>query len=58
MRIVLLAVLMSLTACGFHLREQAVLPTVLQELRIEVADPFSPIGQELGRRITSGGPWA
>ncbi len=55
MRIVLLAVLMSLTACGFHLREQAVLPAALQELRIEVADPFSPIGQELGRALQRAG---
>ncbi|MBL0029363.1 MAG: hypothetical protein IPO95_09945 [Rhodanobacteraceae bacterium] len=55
MRIVLLAVLMSLTACGFHLREQAVLPAALQELRIEVVAPFSPIGQELGRALMRAG---
>jgi LPS-assembly lipoprotein len=55
MRIILLACILALTACGFHLREQAVLPVALQELRIEVADPFSPIGQELGRALQRAG---
>lgn len=55
MRTLLLALTLSLSACGFHLREQAVLPAVLQDLRIEVADPFSPIGQELGRALQRSG---
>ena len=55
MRAVLLALILSLAACGFHLREQAQLPATLQHLRIEVADPFSPIGPELGRALQRAG---
>ena len=55
MRIVVLGLILSLSACGFRLREQAALPAALQELRIEVADPFSPIGQELGRALQRAG---
>lgn len=55
MRIVLLVLILSLAACGFHLREQAALPDALREVRIEVTDPFSPIGQELGRALQRAG---
>lgn len=55
MRIVLLALILSLAACGFHLREQAALPDALRDVRIEVGDPFSPIGQELGRALQRAG---
>lgn len=51
MRAILMLVLLSLGACGFHLREAIALPDAMQELRIEVADPFSPMGQELGRAL-------
>lgn len=55
MRAVLLAAVLALAGCGFHLREQTRLPAALQELRIEVVAPFSPIGQELGRALMRAG---
>lgn len=55
MRAALFVVILVLAGCGFHLREQTQLPAALQELRIEVADPFSPIGRELGRSLMRAG---
>ncbi len=55
MRAFLLLTITLLAGCGFHLREAAQLPAALQDLRIEVADPFSPIGQELGRSLLRAG---
>jgi LPS-assembly lipoprotein len=55
MRAVLTILVLLLAGCGFHLREQAELPAALRELRIEVADPFSPIGAELGRALKRAG---
>jgi len=55
MRAFLLLTITLLAGCGFHLREAAQLPAALQDLRIEVADPFSPIGQELGRPLLRAG---
>lgn len=55
MRAFLFFAITLLAGCGFHLREQAALPATLQELRIEVADRFSPIGQELGRALLRAG---
>ena len=55
MRAFLLLTITLLAGCGFHPREAAQLPAALQELRIEVADPFSPIGQELGRSLLRAG---
>ena len=46
---------LGLGGCGFHLRELAGLPAALHDLRIEVADRFSPIGLELGRALTRAG---
>ncbi|HWT16007.1 MAG TPA: LPS assembly lipoprotein LptE [Patescibacteria group bacterium] len=55
MRAVLLAAVLAFAGCGFHLREQTVLPVALQELRIEVSDRFSPIGPELARALKRAG---
>lgn len=55
MRAFLLLTITLLAGCGFHLREAAQLPAALRDLRIEVADPFSPIGQELGRPLLRAG---
>ena len=56
MRVLVLAVLLILLAgCGFRLREQAELPAALRELRIEVADRFSPVGIELARALQRAG---
>lgn len=55
MRALPLVLMLCLSACGFQLREQAALPDALREVRVEVADPFSPIGQELGRALQRAG---
>ncbi|MBK6728154.1 MAG: hypothetical protein IPG63_12985 [Xanthomonadales bacterium] len=55
MRSLVLIAIVLLSGCGFHLREQAALPAALSELRIEIADPFSPIGPELGRALRRAG---
>ncbi len=44
-----------LAACGFHLRESAQLPAVIQTLRIESVDSLSPLPQELGRALLRQG---
>lgn len=46
---------LTLSACGFHLRESAQLPAVLQTLRIESVDTLSPLPQELGRALLRRG---
>jgi len=55
MRALALLFALIVTGCGFHLRQQAQLPDALKDLRIEVADRFSPIGIELGRALKRAG---
>jgi len=55
MRALLLFAITLLAGCGFHLRESAALPAAMTDLRIEVADPFSPIGLEIGRALRRAG---
>ena len=55
-RAVLLVVLASLlTACGFHLREEARLPAGMQRVLIEGAEPVSPLGRDLRRALVRSG---
>lgn len=44
-----------LGACGFHLREEAVLPASMQRVAIEGADPLSPLGRDLRKALTRAG---
>lgn len=50
-RLILLFLLSTLTACGFHLRDSVALSPALQTLRIESVDSLSPLPQELGRSL-------
>jgi len=44
-----------LSACGFQLREEAVLPGGMQRLAIEGADALSPLGRDLRKALTRAG---
>jgi outer membrane lipopolysaccharide assembly protein LptE/RlpB len=54
-RAILLLLLISLTACGFQLRRELALPPGMTTLRIEVADPFSPLGRGLEPALRRSG---
>jgi LPS-assembly lipoprotein len=49
----LLALLLS--ACGFHPRAQLALPESLGPIRVQTADPYSPLGLELAAELERAG---
>ena len=49
------ALVLGLSACGFHLREALVLPPDLGEVRVTASDPYSPLRQSLERAIADAG---
>src|SRR5262245_6742504 len=55
MRLVLLLSVLLLSACGFHPRAQLDLPDSLGPLRVETADPYSPLGLELAAALERAG---
>jgi outer membrane lipopolysaccharide assembly protein LptE/RlpB len=54
-RLILLCLLLVLTACGFQLRRDVVLPPQLSTLRIELADPYAPLGRGLEQALRRAG---
>lgn len=54
-RTLALAILLALSACGFHLRESKALSDKLALVRIESADPFSMLPQALARALADRG---
>ena len=44
-----------LSACGFHLREQIVLPAPLQRVSLEFADPLTPLRRDLAAALKRAG---
>jgi len=44
-----------LSACGFHLREEARLPVGMQQVAIEGADASSPLGRDLRKALARSG---
>src|SRR4051812_45533200 len=44
-----------LTACGFHMRGEVVLPSGLQRVHVQIADPFSPLKRDLEAALKRGG---
>jgi LPS-assembly lipoprotein len=44
-----------LTACGFHLREEAVLPPGMERVYVDSADPFSPLKRNIERALERSG---
>jgi LPS-assembly lipoprotein len=45
----------ALTACGFHPRAKLDLPDTLGPVRVQTADPYSALGQELTTALTRAG---
>ena len=44
-----------LTACGFHLRGEATLPSGMQRVHVDSADPFGPLKRDLERALQRAG---
>ena len=44
-----------LTACGFHPRSHSILPLHLGPTRVQVPDPYSPLGDELANALSRAG---
>lgn len=55
MRLLAVLLVLSLSACGFQLRKPFELPQALSPVRVEVADPFSPLQRNLEQVLASGG---
>ncbi len=53
MRLSLLTVLavLALTACGFHPRQQIKISDAVGPMKVETADPYSPLGTELASAL-------
>ena len=51
----LLAATLALTACGFHMRGEVTLPSGLQRVHVQIADPFSPLKRDLEAALKRGG---
>ena len=54
-RAILVAAVLALAGCGFHLREQAQLPDSLKRLRLEIADPGSLLVRDLPDALERAG---
>jgi LPS-assembly lipoprotein len=53
--LVLIFTAASLTACGFHMRGEVKLPSGLQRVHVQIADPFSPLKRDLEAALRRGG---
>jgi outer membrane lipopolysaccharide assembly protein LptE/RlpB len=54
-RLLLLMLLATVTACGFQLRRELVLPPALSTLRLELVDPYAPLGRGLEQALQRAG---
>lgn len=55
MRLLTVLLVFLLSACGFQLRKDFVLPASLSPIRVELADSFSPLQRNLEQLLRSGG---
>ena len=55
LRCVLVASLLLVGACGFHLREQATVPESLKRVRLEIADPGTTLNRDLPPALARAG---
>jgi LPS-assembly lipoprotein len=53
--IAITATLLALSACGFHMRGEVVLPAGLQRVNVQISDPFSPLKRDLDAALVRGG---
>jgi len=51
----LLLLVLSLTACGFHLRGALTLPPGLEEIQVKARDPYSALARSLARSLAQTG---
>lgn len=54
-RIALIAATCLLGACGFHMRQEVRLPTGMQRVNVQIADPFSPLKRDLEDALRRSG---
>lgn len=54
-RLLPLTLVLTLSACGFHLRNALVLPDNLGPVRVASADPYSPLAQSLSLALERSG---
>jgi LPS-assembly lipoprotein len=55
MRFLLLLLTLATAGCGFQLRQQLSLPPSLASLRVETADPYSPLQRNLEQALRRAG---
>ncbi len=55
MRLLTVLLVLLLSACGFQLRKDFVLPASLSPIRVELADSFSPLQRNLEQLLRGGG---
>ena len=46
---------LALSGCGFHLRDQITLPTQLSPLHVVSSDPYSPLAESIAQALERGG---
>ena len=46
---------LALSACGFHLRQEARLPAAMQRVQLVGAEPVSPLGRDLAKALVRAG---
>ena len=54
-RFAVVLMVLALSACGFQLRQELVLPATLQTLRVDVADTYSPLQRNLEQAFRRAG---
>src|SRR5262249_50555734 len=53
--VVVVTVALALSACGFRMRGEAVLPSALKRVHVQIVDPFSPLKRDLEAALTRAG---
>lgn len=54
-RVVIVGACTLLSACGFHMRGETILPAAMQRVNVQVADPFSPLKRDLEAALKRAG---
>lgn len=54
-QLLLLFLLVAVSACGFQLRRELALPPALSTLRLELVDPYAPLGRGLEQALQRAG---
>ena len=55
LRLAAVALVLLLSACGFHLRNALTLPANLGPVKVQAQDPYSRLAQSLGRALVAAG---